>query len=150
MMLAALRADSVNFPLLLHVLGAMLLVGVLAAALAAVLLARSEGAAGLQRVAFRALLIGGIPSFLLMRIGAEWVASEQDVSDEAAWIGIGYGVSDFGLLLLIVVTVLAGLASRRANRGEQARGLGTASTAIISLMLLGYGIAIWAMTSKPV
>lgn len=149
-MLAALRADSVNLPLLIHVLGAMVLVGVLAAALAAVLLSRREGGAGLQRLAYRSLLIGGIPAFLLMRVGAEWVASEQDVDDEAAWIGIGYGVSDTGLLLLIVVTVLAGLAYRRANRGEQGTGLGTASVAIISLMLFGYGVAIWAMTTRPV
>jgi hypothetical protein len=149
-MLAAIRADSVNFPLLIHVLGAMLLVGVLAAALAAVVLSRSEAGAALQRLAFRALLIGGIPAFLLMRIGAEWVADEQNVDDEAAWIGIGYGISDTGLLLLIVVTVLAGVAYRRANRDQQSGGLGTASVVILSLMLFGYGVAIWAMTSKPV
>jgi hypothetical protein len=148
-MLAALRADSVNFPLLIHVLGAMLLVGVLAAAVAAVLLARSEGGAALQRIAYRALLIGGIPAFLLMRVGAEWVADEENVSDEAAWIEIGYGISDMGLLLLIVATVLAGLAFRRANRGERSSGLANASAIILSLMLVGYGVAIWAMTTRP-
>jgi hypothetical protein len=148
-MLAAIRADSVNFPLLVHVAGAMLLVGTLLAAVAAVVLARSDRGAALQRIAFRALLAGAIPAFLVMRVGAEWVKSKEHASDDATWIGIGYGVSDLSLLLLIVATVLAGFALRRANRGDGPGALGNVSAAIVSLLLLGYGIAIWAMTTKP-
>ena len=52
-MLAIVRADSVNFPLFVHVAGAMLLVGTLAAAVAALVLARSDGGGSLQRLSFR-------------------------------------------------------------------------------------------------
>jgi hypothetical protein len=150
MMLAAIRADSVNFPLLIHVLGAMLLVGALAASVAAVVLSRTGNGVALQRIAFRAILAGAIPAFLLMRVGAEWVKDKENVSDDANWVGIGYGVADTGLLLLIVATVLAGLALRRARRGGSPPGaLGAIAAVLVSLLLVGYGIAIWAMTSKP-
>ena len=148
-MLAIVRADSVNFPLLVHAAGAMLLVGTLVAAVAAVILARSDGGADLQRLAYRTMLAGAIPAFIAMRAGAEWVKSKEHAPDEADWIGIGYGVSDLSLLLLIVATVLAGLALRRANRGARPGALGSVSAALVSLLLVGYGIAIWAMTTKP-
>jgi hypothetical protein len=95
------------------------------------------------------LLWGAIPTFIVMRAGAEWVKSKEHAPDDANWIGIGYGVSDMGLLLLIVATVLAGLALRRARRGGRPAALAGVSAAIVSLMLLGYGVAIWAMTTKP-
>jgi hypothetical protein len=149
-MLAAIRADSVNFPLLVHVLGAMMLVGTLAAAAATVVLSRTGNGAALQRIAFRALIAGAVPAFILMRLAAEWVKDKENASDDATWIGIGYTVADMGVLLLIIATVLAGLALRRANRGGTTPGaLGAISAAIASLLLLGYGIATWAMTTKP-
>ena len=43
--------------------------------------------------------------------------------DDPAWIDIGYMVTDVGLLMLIAITVLAGLASRRAKRGDEPSGL---------------------------
>lgn len=149
-MLATIRADSVNIALLVHVLGAMLLVGTLVAAVAAVVLSRTGTGATLQRIGFRALLYGAIPAFIVMRVGAEWVKSKEHAPDDVAWIGVGYGVSDFSLLFLIVATVLAGLALRRVNRQPDNPGaLGTVAAAIVSLLILGYGIAIWAMTTKP-
>jgi hypothetical protein len=148
-MLAAIRADSVNFPLLLHVLGAMLLVGAVAAAVAALVLSRSERGAALQRTALRALALGALPAYVLMRGTAEWVKSKEHAPDDAGWIGIGYGVADSGLVLLIVATVLAGLAVRRIGRGGAGRALEGLAGAILSLVLIGYGIAIWAMTTKP-
>jgi hypothetical protein len=59
MSIAAVRPDSWNFPLLLHVLGAMVLVALLAVA-AVVLSAalRSDDRADALRLAFRTLLIG--------------------------------------------------------------------------------------------
>ena len=98
----------------------MVFVGVLAAV--AVILAASRGSGDVPaalRLAFRTLLLGGIPSYILMRGAAEWIASEEDVDEDAAWIGIGYIVTDAGLLILIALTVLAGLASRRAARGGE-------------------------------
>jgi hypothetical protein len=149
-MLAAIRPDSVNLPLLLHGLGAMLLVGAVAAALAAVVLSRSEPGAALQRIAFRVLTLGALPAYVLMRGTAEWVKNKEHAPDDASWIGVGYTVADVGLLLLIIATVLAWLALRRAGRGGAGPGaLGGVAGAILSLVLIGYGIAIWAMTAKP-
>ncbi len=63
-MLAAIRPDDVNFPLFLHVFGAMLLVGTLfAVALATVLAWRGRTTpTGLTRFGLRTLLIGVLPS----------------------------------------------------------------------------------------
>ena len=71
-MLAAIRADSVNLPLLLHVLGAMLLVGsLLAVGFATVLSRRSpDNAPGLARFGLKTLLLGVLPSYILMLVGA--------------------------------------------------------------------------------
>ena len=70
-MLAAIRADDVNFPLFLHVFGAMLLVGALFAVALATVLAwkRPDDATGLTRFALRTLLIGVVPAWILMRVG---------------------------------------------------------------------------------
>ena len=113
--LAAIRPDEWNLPLLLHVAGAMVLVGALITAVAALVASRTSRPAPMKRVAFRTLLLAALPGYILMRGAAEWIFSEENLDDEAAWIGIGYIVSDLGLLLLIIATVLAGISSRRAH-----------------------------------
>jgi hypothetical protein len=143
--MAIVRADSVNFPLLLHVGGAMVMVGALAAAVV-VLVVAQRGQAGALRLAFRTLLIGAIPAYIVMRVGAEWSASEANVDEDAAWVGIGYMVADGGLLLLIVATVLAGLAARRSAAG----GFVRAANVLTLIVIAGYAVALWAMTTKPV
>ena len=151
MSIAAVRPDSWNFPLLLHVLGAMVLVALLAVA-AVVLSAalRSDDRAGALRLAFRTLLIGAIPAYLVMRVGAEWVASKENLEDaDFAWINIGYSVADGGLLVLIVMTVLAGLASRRAKRGDAPSGLVRWANGLALLLIVAYAVALWAMAAKP-
>jgi heme A synthase len=151
MSIAAVRPDSWNFPLLLHVLGAMVLVALLAVA-AVVLSAalRSDDRAAALRLAFRTLLIGAIPAYLVMRVGAEWVASKENLEDaDFAWINIGYSVADGGLLVLIVMTVLAGLAARRAKRGDAPSGLVRWANGLALLLIVAYAVALWAMTSKP-
>jgi hypothetical protein len=151
MNIAAVRPDSWNFPLLLHVLGAMVLVALLAVA-AVVLSAtlRSDDRAAALRLAFRTLLIGGIPAYLVMRVSAEWVASKENLEDaDFAWINIGYSVADGGLLVLIVMTVLAGLASRRAQRGDARSGLVRWANGLALLLIVAYAVALWAMTTKP-
>ena len=151
MSIAAVRPDSWNFPLLLHVLGAMVLVALLAVA-AVVLSAalRSDDRAGALRLAFRTLLIGAIPAYLVMRVSAEWVASKENLEDaDFAWINIGYSVADGGLLVLIVMTVLAGLASRRAKRGDAPSGLVRWANGLALLLIVAYAVALWAMATKP-
>jgi len=85
-----------------------------------------------------------------MRAGAEWIASKEGYTDSnATWIGIGQSSADIGLLLLVIATVLAGLAVRRTARNEIAGPLGRVPAGLVSLLLVAYLVAIWAMTSKP-
>ena len=103
-MVAAIRPDAWNFPLFVHVAGAMLLVGALVVVVATMAgaLRRGDGAEVLTGLAFRTLLIGVLPAYILMRGGAEWIGSKEDVPDDVDWIGIGYSVADGGLLLTII------------------------------------------------
>src|SRR5215211_4743342 len=78
--------------------------------------------------------------------GAEWIASEESVGDPA-WVGIGYSTADGGLLLILVATGLAWRASRRSAGG--AGGSARAVMALSALLIVAYGVAIWAMTAKP-
>jgi hypothetical protein len=147
-MLAIVRPDAWNLPLLVHVAGAMLLVGalVVVAATTAAALRRDGDAAVLTRFSFRALLLGVLPSYVAMRAGAEWIASEEAVGDPG-WIGIGYATADGGLLLTIVATVLAWRAARRGADGPG--GSSRAVFVLSALLILAYVVAIWAMTAKP-
>jgi hypothetical protein len=143
-MMAAVRPDAWNLPLLLHVGGAMVMVGALAAVVV-VLAVAMRGEPGATRLAFRTLLIGAIPAYLVMRVGAEWVADKENVPDDVSWIEIGYMVADVGLLLLLIATVLTGLAARRATTG----GLVRAANVLTVIVIVGYAVALWAMTAKP-
>ena len=116
MTIALIRPDDWNFPLLLHVGGAMLLVGSLVTVAALFLLAWRGDSPGLIRLGFRTLLIAALPSYVLMRVGAEWINSKENIPDEADWIGIGYITADGGLVFLLISTILAGIAARRAGR----------------------------------
>jgi len=73
-MLAALRPDSWNVPLFLHVLGAMILVG--ATLTSTSLLAFARGDTRLLRLGYWTLLVVGLPSFVLTRIAGEWLANK--------------------------------------------------------------------------
>jgi hypothetical protein len=150
---AAVRPDAWNFPLFLHVLGATVLVALLAVAAVVLVAARRAGddRTATVRLAFRTLLIGAIPAYIVMRAGAEWIAHKEDLTDsKASWIDIGRGVADGGMLVLIVLTVLAGLAYRRARRGGQPLTLVRWATGLTLLLIVAYGVALWAMATKPV
>jgi hypothetical protein len=150
MSLAAIRPDEWNLPLLVHVAGAMVFVGLLAAAVVVLTASRGGDRAAALRLAFRTLLIGALPAYIAMRGAAEWVASEEDVPDDVAWINIGYMVTDVGLLLLIAIIVLAGLAARRARRGGEPGRLVRPATVLTIVLIAAYAVALWAMTAKPV
>jgi hypothetical protein len=142
-MLAIVRPDAWNLPLFVHVLGAMALVGAMVVVLAVSAGAArgGDGAAVLSRLSFRTLLIGVLPSYIVMRVGAEWIASESAVGDPT-WVGIGYMTSDAGLLLLLIAIGLAWRASRRGTPGR-------AVAVIAAVLLVAFAVAIWAMTTKP-
>ena len=150
---AAVRPDAWNFPLFLHVLGATVLVALLAVAAVVLVAARRAGddRTATVRLAFRTLLIGAIPAYIVMRAGAEWIVDKESLTDsKASWIGIGRGVADGGMLVLIVLTVLAGLAYRRARRGGEPLTLVRWATGLTLLLIVAYGVALWAMATKPV
>jgi hypothetical protein len=148
MMLAAIRPGDWNVPLLVHVGGAMLLVAALVVVAAAMGAAvrRGDGALELTRLAYRTLLVGVLPAYVLMRIGAEWIVSKEGV-DDASWVGVGYSTADGGLLLVIIAAVLAWRATRRG--ADAPGGFGRAVLVLSGVLLLAYAVAIWAMTAKP-
>lgn len=152
--LAVIRPDNVNLPLFLHVLGAMLLVGgLLAIGLATILGWRApERAPGLGRFGLKTLLVGVLPAYVVMRVGAQWTEAEQNYPDgsEPGWLGVGYVTADAGALLILISIVLATIGLRRL-RLDPARGVGFARiVGVISIVLLAaYLVAVWAMTAKP-
>ena len=145
-MVAIVRPDSWNLPLFVHVAGAMLLVGALVVVTLAMAAAlrRGDRVEVLTRLAFRTLLIGVIPAYVLMRAGAEWIASEENIPDELDWVGIGYIVADLGLLVFVIALVLAGIASWKRNSG-----VGKAAGFLGVLLLIAMVVAVWAMGAKP-
>jgi hypothetical protein len=156
-MLAAIRPDDWNFPLLLHVLGASLLLGALITAMTAQLLAwkRSEPTDVIPyaRLSFRTLLIAAIPAWFLMRIPAEWVASKgwNDVDPAPAWLDIGYITAEAGGLLILISTILAGIGVRRLGKsgGERGATLVRVAAVLVVLVTIAYVITTWAMSAKP-
>ena len=150
--LAAIRPDSVNLPLFLHVLGAMLLVGSLAAVAATILVGwrASDNSVALTRFALKAIPYAVLPAYVVMRVGAQWTEIEQDYPDDfsAAWIDVGYITADAGALLIVVSLILAGIGLRKL-RGGGGLGLGRAVGIISLLLLAAYVVAVWAMTAKP-
>jgi len=152
-LLAAIRPDDWNLPLFLHVLGAMTLVGSLVLAVLSLASARGGDSAAGLRLGYRALLLGAIPAWIVMRVGAQWIASKEgldDLDEPPAWVDIGFVTSEPTLLLLIVATVCAGIAARRAREGRRAfGGLNTAALVLVAITLAAYVLAIWAMSTKP-
>ena len=67
--LAAVRPDEQNLPLLVHVLGAMILVGGLLTGASALAFAR--GNVGNLRLGYWSLLAVALPGWVLMRVGAQ-------------------------------------------------------------------------------
>jgi hypothetical protein len=154
--LAAIRPDDWNYALLMHVLGALLLVGGLTTALALLLAAwRSKtpaDALGLGRLAFKTLLFVALPSWFIMRIGAEWIYSKEGFNEdvEISWLNIGFITADAGGLLLLITIILGGISARRLRTGGGTMGaLGKVTTVLAAIILIAYVVAVWAMGAKP-
>jgi hypothetical protein len=93
-----------------------------------------------------------IPGWIVMRAGGEWIASKEHLENSnVAWIGIGFSTADAGALLIIISTVLAALAWRRAARDAAAggSGLGKVAAVLVSILIVAYVVTLWAMTTKP-
>jgi hypothetical protein len=148
--LASIRPDGWNLPLLVHVSGAMILVGGVLTAVCALAVAGGDGR--LLRLGYRALLVVGLPGYVLMRSGAEWIADKEGYNEKGApdpaWLGIGFIVADVGALLLLIALVVGGIGASRVRKGEGGEGLLKATMAISIVLLVGYVVAVWAMAGK--
>jgi hypothetical protein len=149
-MLASIRPDDIDFALLVHVFGAMVLVGGLVTAVAATVVGWRGDLAAL-RLAAMSLFAVALPGWLVMRIGGEWVYSKEhlgDVPDDPAWIGVGYTTADIGFVVLLVALILGGIGMRRSRSGGGAGPL-KASGVLAGLLIAAYVVTIWAMGAKP-
>jgi uncharacterized membrane protein len=154
--LAAIRPTGWDFPLFLHVLGAMILVGGLVVAVSMQLLAwrrrNPADVAAFSRGAFWALLTVALPGWVVMRVGGDWIRSKEGYSgpDDPSWLGFGYFAADLGFVVLLVTVLLAGLGVRRLRRsGGGTSILGRIATPLATILLTLYLVAVWAMTAKP-
>jgi hypothetical protein len=149
---AAARPDSWNGPLFLHVLGAMILIGGLIGS--AGFLAFGRGAERLLRFGYWSLLAVSLPGWVLLRIGAEWVASREGWNelpsgvDDPTWLSIGRIVADGGGLILLVSLVVGAVGVRRLREGRGA-GLLNATLVLSTILLAADLVAVWAMAGKP-
>jgi hypothetical protein len=146
---AAVRPDEQNFPLLVHVLGATILVGGLLTGVSALAFARGE--VKFLRLGYWTLLAVALPGLVLMRIGAQWIYTEQgwdDVEDEPAWIAIGGVTADIGGAIFVLSLIAGGIGLRRLDQGKGA-GLLKATMWIGLILLAAYVVAVWAMAGKP-
>jgi hypothetical protein len=150
-LLAAIRPDEWNFPLLVHVFGAMVLVGGLFAGAGIFALARGD--LRFLRLGYWSLLALSFPGWVVMRIGAQWIYSEEGWDDlpesaEPGWLSIGWVAADVGGLVLLVSLVAGGVGAYRLRKG---RGTGLLrATLVLSIVLLAaYAVAVWAMAGKP-
>ena len=150
-LLAVSRPTDWNFPLFVHVLGAMILVGGLLAS--ASLLAFARGDTRLLRLGYWTLLAVALPGWIVMFAGANWIFSKEgwddlDESEIPTWIGVGWTTALFGGLVLIISLVVGGIGVYR-TRQEKGAGLLRATLALAILLLAAYVITVWAMAGKP-
>ena len=149
--LAAVRPDSWNFPLLVHVVGAMILVGGLLTGASALAFARGD--ARFLRLGYWTLLAVALPGWIVMFAGANWISATEgwdDLPEEAqpTWIGIGWTVALPGALLLLISLIVGGIGLRRLRDGKGVRLLKVAMV-IAWIILAGALVAVWAMAGKP-
>lgn len=148
-----IRPDSWNFPLFVHVAGAMVVTAAVFASVAILILAwraTGEQRAALTRFAFRTLLFVGIPAWFVMRIGAEWIYSKEYSGDnDPTWVGVGYAIAEPSGILILIATILTWLGARRLRGGDRGGGLAKAATVLATIAVAFCIVAIWAMTTKP-
>jgi uncharacterized membrane protein len=143
MMLALIRPDSWNFPLFLHILGATVLFGTVATVAIVGFASRSHAGYEqlLARVAQRTYLLGIVPAYIVMRVGAQWIDSKEFPNgDEPGWVGVGFLVSDAGVILLLIVGILLAVRRQRVL---------LAVPLLTALYVVALGVAWVAMSGKP-
>lgn len=149
---AAVRPESWSFPLFLHVLGAMILVGGLVTGASAISFARGEARS--LRLGYWSLLAISLPGWVLMRAGAEWIYSKEGWDDlpkgvdDPGWLSTGLLIGDAGGVILLASLIVGGVGVRRLREGKGSGLLNV--TLVLTLILLAANlVAVWAMTGKP-
>jgi hypothetical protein len=147
--LGLIRPDDENLPLLVHILGASILVGGLLTG--ASLLGFARGSVSMLRLGYWTMLAVALPGLVLMRIGAEWIYRTSvwdDLEDEPTWIMIGGVTADIGGALFLVSLAVGGFGIYRLREGK-GDGLLKATMVIGLILLAAYVVAVWAMAGKP-
>jgi hypothetical protein len=147
--LGLIRPDDENLPLLVHILGASILVGGLLTG--ASLLGFARGSVSMLRLGYWTMLAVALPGLVLMRIGAEWIYRTSvwdDLEDEPTWIMIGGVTADVGGALFLVSLAAGGFGIYRLREGK-GEGLLKATMVIGLILLAAYVVAVWAMAGKP-
>jgi hypothetical protein len=150
-LIASIRDDTTNLALLVHVFGAMVLVGGLVTGAAMLLRARGEAEVRLVRLGYWTLLAVALPGYVVMRIGAEWLYSREHLGQspsDPTWIGIGYITADGGALVLLIALIAGGMGVRRLRQGKGYGAL-RASGVLAAILVAAYIVTIWAMGGKP-
>ena len=146
-----MRSDSINLALLVHVAGAMVLLGGLVTAASMAIAGWNDQSVTLRRLSYWTLLAVAFPGYIIMRIGAQWVESKEhldNLPDDPTWLGIGYITADGGALLLLIALILGGIGMRRQRSGGGG-GLLKASSVIATVLVAVYIVTVWAMGAKP-
>ena len=143
--LAIIRPDSWNWALLVHVGGAMILVGALLTAGTASMMMRRDATGTLAVFSYRMLLWVGLPGLIIMRAGAAWIYDKEGYSgdNDPTWLGIGFAAADIGLLVLLVTI---GVAYWWRRSGKPLAGHIVAGLSTVYLLLLA--VAWLAMAGK--
>jgi hypothetical protein len=134
------------WPLFLHVLGAMTLVGALLTVMLVSWVAwRRPDIAVLRRTAWTTLIAVALPAYIVMRLAGQWIYSKEGFSgnDDPTWLGVGFGVADAGLLLLLITI---GAAFWWLRSGKPVAGRIVAVLSAVYLVLLA--VAWLAMSGK--
>jgi hypothetical protein len=134
------------WPLFLHVLGAMTLVGALLTVMLVSWVAwRRPEIAVLRRTAWTTLIAVALPAYIVMRLAGQWIYSKEGFSgnDDPTWLGVGFGVADAGLLLLLITI---GAAFWWLRSGKPVAGRIVAVLSAVYLVLLA--VAWLAMSGK--
>src|SRR5262249_24448707 len=148
------RPSDWKLLLSLHIFGAMMLVGAVALCAITLAIAWRNGSPAMTRLAYRSLLWVALPAWIVMRVGAQWIYSKEGWDKpgiDLTWLNLGFSFSEGTLFFLLIGSVLAGIGARRVSRadGGQATTLDRLALIMVSIALIGYLVAIWAMTTKP-
>jgi hypothetical protein len=145
------REDSWDFPLFVHIVGAVLFAGGVFSC--AAILGFARGDSRFLRLGYWTLVAVALPGYIVLRVGAEWINSKEgwdDVPDDLVpdWLDIGYIIADLAALLLLLSLIAGGVGVYRMRDGKGTRLL-TTTLALSVVMLAASLVAVWAMAGKP-